>query len=125
MKSTNHWLRTPRCLALLATAFVTSLVLGTGFLVTDDSGAGAVDVRGVALTDDEAAAQVVDSARQVVTAAQLRDVTGGYSFVSCTNENEPPYQAALYMNVRLPQRMAGLTPRRWLNTSARSSPRTV
>jgi hypothetical protein len=35
--------------------------------------------------------------------AQLQDATGGYAFVSCKNENEPPYQAAIYMSFRLPQ----------------------
>jgi hypothetical protein len=35
--------------------------------------------------------------------AQLQDATGGYAFVSCKNENEPPYQVAVYMNFRLPQ----------------------
>ena len=43
------------------------------------------------------------SAKQIVSVAQLQDATGGYAFVSCKNENEPPYQAAIYMSFRLPQ----------------------
>ena len=53
-------------------------------------------------SDDQAAGQVISAARQVVAAARLQQATGGYSFVSCVNENEPPYQAALYMSFRLP-----------------------
>jgi hypothetical protein len=87
--------------ALLIAAFVTFLVLVTSCKVSDDSAVDAAD--DAALTDEQAAAQVVDSARQIVAVAQLRDVTGGYAFLSCKNENDPPYQAALYMNFRLPQ----------------------
>src|ERR1700738_5068029 len=39
----------------------------------------------------------------VVSMAQLRGATGAYAVVSCTNENEPPYQVAVYMNFHLPQ----------------------
>jgi hypothetical protein len=87
--------------ALPIAAFVSSLVLVAGCRVSNDSVVDALGADGVALTDDQAAAQVVDSARQIVAVAQLRDVTGGYAFVSCENEDDPPYQAALYMNFRL------------------------
>jgi hypothetical protein len=75
------------------------LVLGAGLLVVDRHRA---EAPGLPLTDEQAAGQVVDSARQVVAAARLQQATGGYSFVSCVNEDEPPYQAALYMSFRLP-----------------------
>jgi hypothetical protein len=90
-------------LAVPIAAFVSSLVLVTGCMASNDSAIDALGADGLALTDDQAAAQVVDSARQIVAVAQLRDVTGGYSFMSCKNEDEPPYQAALYMTFRLPQ----------------------
>jgi hypothetical protein len=93
----------PRSVALLIAAFVSSLVLVTSCTVSNDSALDDLGIHGGALTDDQAVAQVVDSARQIVTVAQLRDATGGYAFLSCKNENEPPYQAALYMNFPLPQ----------------------
>jgi hypothetical protein len=92
-----------RSVAIRIAAFVSSLVLTTGCMASNDSAIDALGADGLALTDDQAAAQVVDSARQIVAVAQLRDVTGGYSFMSCKNEDEPPYQAALYMTFRLPQ----------------------
>ena len=101
--SRSDWLRSPRSVALLVAALVMSVVFGTTFLVINSSGADALTYPGEPLTNDQAAAQVIDSAKQIVTVAQLREATGGYSFVSCKNEIEPPYQAALYMNFRLPQ----------------------
>ncbi len=35
--------------------------------------------------------------------AQLRGATGGYTYVSCKNEHDPPYQAAVYINFQMPQ----------------------
>lgn len=46
---------------------------------------------------------MVTSAKETVAAAHLHGATGGYAFVSCENEQVPPYQAALYMNFQLPQ----------------------
>jgi hypothetical protein len=62
-----------------------------------------VTLRGAPMTDAQAAGQVLASARQIVSVAALRDATGGRAFMSCKNENEPPYQAAVYMSFRLPQ----------------------
>ena len=97
-----QWPRSPWSPVLVVAALLTSLVLGTAFLVINNRAADAVDVRD-GLTDAQASAEVVQSARQIVNVAQLREVTGGYAFVSCRNESEPPYQVALYMNFRLPQ----------------------
>jgi hypothetical protein len=87
---------------LLVAALLTSLVLGTAFLVINNRSVDASSVRD-GLTDTQAAAEVVGSAKRIVKVAQLREATGGYAFVSCRNETEPPYQVALDMNFRLPQ----------------------
>jgi hypothetical protein len=88
---------------LLLAALVTVLVAGAGFALLRDLRTDAVILQGAPMTDAQAAAQVLASARQIVSMAQLQDATGGYAFVSCKNENEPPYQAAIYMSFRLPQ----------------------
>jgi hypothetical protein len=88
---------------LLLAALVTVLVAGAGFALLRDLRTDAVILQGAPMTDAQAAAQVLASARQIVGMAQLQDATGGYAFVSCKNENEPPYQAAIYMSFRLPQ----------------------
>jgi hypothetical protein len=99
----NGWLRAPRSVVLLLAALLTVLVVATGLLWLSGRGTGEVRVQGEPMTDAQARGQVLDSAKQIVTMAQLREVTGGYAFVSCTNEIEPPYQVAVYMNFALPQ----------------------
>jgi hypothetical protein len=103
MNSRDGWLRSPRSVVLLLAALVTVLVAGAGFTLLRDLRTDAVILQGAPMTDAQAAAQVLASARQIVGMAQLQDATGGYAFVSCKNENEPPYQAAIYMSFRLPQ----------------------
>jgi hypothetical protein len=102
MNSSGDMLRSPLSVALLMAALVMSLVLGTAFLVINNPTAETPDLGGEPLTDAQAAAQVVNSAKQIVTVARLREATGAYAFVSCKNETDPPYQVAVYMNFRLP-----------------------
>ncbi|ORB24958.1 hypothetical protein BST36_10110 [Mycolicibacterium moriokaense] len=73
-------------------------MLGAGLVLVDRQG---IDLDGPSLSDAQAAEQVIHAARQIVGAAHLQDATGGYSFMSCADENGPPYQATLYMNFRL------------------------
>ena len=88
----------------MLSALMTSLVLGLGFVVINEPPEAEIDALGNAapLTDQQSRDQVVDAARQIVTAAQLRGVTGGYTFLSCTNEHDPPYHAAMYLNFQMP-----------------------
>jgi hypothetical protein len=103
MNSRDGWLRSSRSVVLLLAALVTALVAGAGFVWDRNLRADAVTLQGAPMTDAQAVGQVLASARQVVSMAELHDATGGYAFVSCKNENEPPYQAAIYMSFRLPQ----------------------
>jgi Na+-transporting NADH:ubiquinone oxidoreductase subunit NqrC len=95
--------RTSRAMTLLLAALAISLVLGTALVVINRSPTSDVAAlnRFGPLTDEQARDQVVDSARQIVAVAQLREATGGYIFLSCKNEHDPPYQAAAYLNFRL------------------------
>jgi len=103
MNNRDGWLRSPLSVVLLLAALVTVLVVGAGFAKLRDLHADAAILRGAPMTDAQAAEQVLASARQIVSTAQLQDATGGYAFVSCKNETEPPYQAAIYLSFRLPQ----------------------
>ncbi len=101
----GQWLRTPAARALILVALTISLVLGIGFVVINtppDSGVRALG-SAAPLTDEQSRAQVVDSTRQIVAAAQLQGVSGSYLYLSCTNDHDPPYQAAVYLNFRLPE----------------------
>ncbi|RDH79145.1 hypothetical protein DVS77_06730 [Mycolicibacterium moriokaense] len=98
-------LRSPAARALMLAALVMSLVLGIGFVVIDAARTPDAGMLGNAapLTDEQATAQVVDSARQIVDAARLQEVSGSYIFLSCTSLHDPPYQAAVYLNFALPE----------------------
>lgn len=50
------------------------------------------------LTDDQSMAQVVDPAKQIVTAANLQGVSGGFSFASCNDQGDPPYMGKVTMS---------------------------
>jgi hypothetical protein len=88
---------------LLLAALVTALGVAAALLLIGNLRADSIEVQGEPMTDAQAAGQVVAAAKEIVDIARLQNATGGYAFVSCENENEPPYQAALYMNFRLPQ----------------------
>jgi hypothetical protein len=103
MNSRDGWLRSPRPVVLVLAALVAVIVVGAALLWISDRGAGVVHLQGEPMTDGQAAGQVLASAKQIVSVARLQDATGGYTFVSCQNANEPPYQAAVYMNFRLLQ----------------------
>ena len=61
-------------MALLWAALAMSLALGAGFVVINHTTV-APETTAASLTDDQAAAQVVDSARQIVEVARLQDRT--------------------------------------------------
>jgi hypothetical protein len=104
MNGRDGRLSAPRTLVLLLAALVTVLaVAGVGMWWLRAPVTVAVHLQGEPMTDAQAAGQVLGSAKQIVGAAALRDATGGYAFVSCNGESEPPYQAVLYLNFRLPQ----------------------
>jgi hypothetical protein len=59
------------------------------------------------LSDEEAMAPVVEPARQIVRAAGLQDVTGGFAFESCNDQGAPPFRGRVEMSFAVP---AGVEP---------------
>lgn len=103
MPGRADWIRPRQSRALLWAALLLCLVFGVGFVVVNEPAAQAPDLHAQPLSDEQAAAQVVDAARQAVAAAHLRQPTGGYAYLSCKNADEPPYQAVLHLTFVLPQ----------------------
>ena len=99
----KSWLRSQRFAVLILAALATVLAVAASALWLSDRRADEVPLQGEPMTDAQAAGQVLASARQIVSTAQLQDASGGYAFVSCKNANEPPYQVTIYMTFRLPQ----------------------
>ena len=92
-------------IALTAAALGLCLVLGVGFITLHR-----LDQRGVApdpaaqpLSDDQARQQVMEAARQFVGAGELPAATGTYALTSCSAEDAPPYQGAVYVNFDIPR----------------------
>jgi hypothetical protein len=54
------------------------------------------------LSDEQAMAQVVEPAREIVRAAELRDVTGGFMFESHNDQGRPPFRGRVDMSFALP-----------------------
>ena len=69
-----EWLYSPWSTVLLVATLLTSLVLGTAFLVINNRSVDASGSRD-GLTDTQATAVVIGSAKRIVKVAQLREVT--------------------------------------------------
>ncbi|VAZ75964.1 Putative lipoprotein LppJ [Mycobacterium persicum] len=100
------WLRARGIRAVLAAALVTCLLLGAAVLLVANrhraSSANSGDHPVGPLDDAATEAQVVDKAKQIVTAAGLQTSTAGYLMMSCKNRDDPPYQGAVYLTFALP-----------------------
>ncbi len=50
------------------------------------------------MTDDQTKAQVIEPAKQIVAAANLDGVSGAFSFASCNDQGDPPYQGTVTLS---------------------------
>lgn len=90
-------LRSWSTILLIAGGLLIALILGSLLLMR---GTGRPPV--AAFSDDEARQQVLEPARQFVSAGQLKAVNGTYLLLSCASEEKPPYQGAMYVNFDIP-----------------------
>lgn len=103
MDSTH--LRSKPAVLLIAAALLTSLTLGIAFVVAHriyDLRGVAVEAPAVPLTDDEARGQVLEPARQFVEAGRLRASSASYLLMSCSGDDQPPYQGTVYLDFDVP-----------------------
>lgn len=100
-----RWLRPTQVRALTAAVLTTSLTLGGVFLAVDplhSTPGDFLDHPADPIGDEEAEAQVIGAAREIVDVAQLDTSSAGYSLMSCKNRYDPPYQGAVYLTFALP-----------------------
>jgi hypothetical protein len=96
-------LRSKRIRVLIAVALAIPLVLGGAYLVVDRlHSSEARDHPAHPLDDSQSKAQVVDPVKDIVAMTRLQTSSAGYMLMSCTNQNEPPYQGAIYLTFSLP-----------------------
>lgn len=99
------WLRTRAARSLLAAALALCLLLGTALVLTDrlhSSTAETLERPAHPASDEQTQAQVVESAKQIVSIAGLHTTTAGYLFMSCKDQDGPPYQGAVHLTFALP-----------------------
>jgi len=97
--------RSRAVLALTGTALALCLVLGVGFVTLHrlDLRGAAADPASRPLSDEQAREQVLDAAREIVAVGELTSATGTYALTSCSADDEPPYQGAVYLNFDIPR----------------------
>jgi hypothetical protein len=91
----HPWARQARLAALVV---VILLLGGCSLVFNKPHSAGSTnpsDDSAHPLTDDQAMAQVVEPAKQIVAAANLQSVSGGFAFASCNDQGDPPYQGTV------------------------------
>ena len=90
---------------LIGAALAVPLVLGGAFVAVDrlhSTPSEVLDHPADPVTDEQSKDQVTGPARQVVSAAGLRTASAGYLLMSCKNQDDPPYQGAIYLTFTLP-----------------------
>jgi hypothetical protein len=101
----GEWPRSSQVRALTAAALAISLLLGGAFLLVDrlhSSPSDSLDHPVNPVTDDQSEAQVVESAKQIVTLTGLQTASAGYLLMSCKDRDDPPYQGVIYLTFALP-----------------------
>lgn len=103
MNSPN--LRSGPAVLMIAAALLTSLTLGLAFVVVHriyDLRGAAVEAPADPLTADEAGRQVLGPAREFVRAGRLEAPRATYLLMSCSGDDQPPYQGAVFLEFDVP-----------------------
>jgi hypothetical protein len=90
---------------LIAVALAVPLVLGGAYLLVDRLHSAPSDALAHPthpLDDNQSKAQVVEPVKEIVALTRLQTSSAGYMLMSCTNQNDPPYQGAIYLTFSLP-----------------------
>jgi hypothetical protein len=98
-------IRSPAARTVIAAVLFTAVLVGAAFLAIDrlhSSAANGVEHPGPAATDAQTQSEVVEQAKDIVAVAALQQPTAGYILMSCKDNDNPPYQGAVYLDFQLP-----------------------
>ena len=95
---------TPAGRSLLTGTVLLALLCAAAFLAIDrlHSSSSAVEHPGPEASDEQTRAEVLRHAKDIVAITGLAQPSASYLLVSCTNQSDPPYQGAVYLNFALP-----------------------
>ena len=86
----------------MLSALLMSLVLGVGLVVVNNRGPSMrLPANAKPMTDEQSRDRLWTRPTDRHGVPNCRMSTAGYIFLSCTNEHDPPYQAAVYLNFHL------------------------
>jgi hypothetical protein len=97
--------RSPSARTVMAAVLLTAVLVGAAFLVINrlhSSAGNVVEHPGPAATDAQAESEVVEQAKDIVAIAALQQPTAGYLLMSCKDNDNPPYQGAVYLDFQVP-----------------------
>ncbi|MFZ0717491.1 hypothetical protein [Mycobacterium sp.] len=98
-------IRPPAARTVTAAVLFTAVLVGAAFLVINrlHSLAGnVVEHPGSAATDAQTQSEVVEQAKAIVAIAAIQRPTASYLLMSCKDNDNPPYQGAVYLDFQLP-----------------------
>jgi hypothetical protein len=98
-------IRSPAARTVIAAVLSTAVLVGAASLVINrlhSSAADAVEHSGPAASDAQTQSEVVEQAKDIVAIAALQQPTAGYLLMSCKDNDNPPYQGAVYLDFQLP-----------------------
>jgi hypothetical protein len=101
----EEWLPARWARPVIAAMLALPLLLGGAFLSMGRLHSSPSDVLEHPVnpvSDDQSRAQVLESAKHIVTVAGLQTTNAGYLLMSCKDRDEPPYQGAIYLTFALP-----------------------
>jgi hypothetical protein len=97
-----------RLMAVSVAGLVAALLVGGCISVNpkppapQSSSGDSIDHPAHPLSDDDAKAQVVGPAREIVSVAQLQGMSADFAFTSCNDQGDPPYMGKLEIVFDLP-----------------------
>ena len=98
-------IRSPAARTVTAAVLFTAVLVGAAFLVINrlhSSAGNVVEHPGPAATDAQTQSEVVEQAKDIVAIAAIQQPTASYLLMSCKDNDNPPYQGAVYLDFQLP-----------------------
>jgi hypothetical protein len=95
----------PAARTVMTAVLSAAVLVGAAFLVINrlhSSAGNVVEHPGPSATDAQTQSEVVEATKGIVAVAALQQPTASYLLMSCKDNDNPPYQGAVYLDFQLP-----------------------